>query len=417
MEASPTSQGPGTPTEGTALPTPPLEAMDGDELPPITGADAPAPAPAAAATASPPACPAATDAASSASSSASACSPAGKQQDPPQEKCSCCNKLTPNLRKCPCLLVSYCDPKCQVDHWPVHRSLCAAVRRSQTDKSAEGKAAAAAAVSGEAAAASQQAQQPPPPAAPKVDEKQQLQAQLQRALQQQQAMRAQNSYTTQQMYSGRPHMRQPLGGTDLRVLMEGIERVAATSPRSVAQIVVELIKTNPQVLAPAAFSMTKQVLAKAEAELYTQQQQQQQQQAMLSMMSRRDTATAAAAAAAVAAPSDLPPPPPLYSSDALKQQQALKAADAAAAAAQQSARMKKQQQQWSATEAAAGPSAWDAWMKSGGSASPMSSASSAGRTPDRHSENTRLSTPLKSSLDFDPNESLASSIASAILED
>ena len=389
MEASPTSQGPGTPTEGAALPTPPLEAMDGDELLPLPGADAAA---ATATAASLPACPAATDAASNASSSASTCSPAGKQ-DPPQEKCSCCNKLTPNLRKCPCLLVSYCDPKCQVDHWPVHRSLCAAVRRSQPDKSAEGKAGGEAAAA--AATAAAQAAAAAPPAAPKVDEKQQLQAQLQRALQQQQAMRAQNSYTTQQMYSGRPHMRQPLGGTDLRVLMEGIERVAATSPRSVAQIVVELIKTNPQVLAPAAFSMTKQVLAKAEAEMYSQQQQQQQQQ-MLSMMSRRDTATAAATASAAAAPSDLPPPPPLYSSDALKQQQALKAADMAAA--QQSARMKKQQQQWSATEAAAGPSAWDAWMKSGGSASPISSASSAGRTPDRHSENTRLSTPLKSSL-------------------
>ena len=179
--------------------------------------------------------------------------------------------------------------------------------------------------------------------------------------------------------------------------MRSMERVAALSPRTSAQIVMELVRMNPTVLAPVAATLARTALMNAEAEAFQNHQMSQPQMYMMQQQQ------------------EMPPPPPLYSSESplmhvpsAKQQQ--RHQDAVLAA-----RMKKRGSQYGMQWGGGGgggggmpglvsmeQQAWDMWTRSGhkepaggvvpASVSPNSNSS---RMP---SEHTGQSTPLKSSL-------------------
>ena len=47
----------------------------------------------------------------------------------PNLKCSNCNKVKSQLKRCKCCSVSYCSVECQRLHWPQHKQICSAVRK------------------------------------------------------------------------------------------------------------------------------------------------------------------------------------------------------------------------------------------------------------------------------------------------
>eukprot|EP01059_Diplonema_ambulator_P000781 TRINITY_DN1062_c0_g1_i1.p1 TRINITY_DN1062_c0_g1~~TRINITY_DN1062_c0_g1_i1.p1 ORF type:complete len:255 (+),score=26.39 TRINITY_DN1062_c0_g1_i1:81-767(+) len=174
----------------------------------------------------------------------------------------------------------------------------------------------------------------------------------------------------QQQVRGYQQQTQGVAGvpqSDLKVLQDAMVRVATRSPQAAASILIGLVKTNPEVLYPATAALTKMQM-----QLQYLMQQRGGYHVSQPTTPKKQYQT----------------PAPRMGEEGEGQMQARKHMLWA-----------YHQGDWTGKPGMHGMQ-------------PMRHT-----TPDRYSTATRESSPLKSSLDLDQDDSLASSIASAILDD
>ncbi|KAJ9448790.1 hypothetical protein DIPPA_12357 [Diplonema papillatum] len=397
---------------------------------------------------------------------------------PGSAKCSNCDQVKPGLRKCPCLLVAYCDDKCQSSHWPIHRTLCAAVRKKeQMNQSQKATAALIAAAPSRSQAALPQTQPAKledsigsaasstssrpstPPLVPAPSSTHTPPSHRRDSSSDMSTPDSRRGYDPHSASSHSPstaaypgaggshssgysqHQRPPpIQSHEVRLLHESMERLAASSPKAAADLLVELVKQQPMLLFSATAHLTKAMSVLAESDRFAQQQA--QLQYLMSQRLSRDAQQQYPPAYRQPALHDAQAPPmsnyvrgppaprhpmpmglPLAAwpvvgkrGVGIPRQDEFDFAKAAARPRPQATASRPLASDHAHAHPHAGLPAQHGHHSYAGHA--HHGAIGPSFSPDRSSEPfSAHSTPIKSSLDLDQDDSLASSIASAVLED